>query len=122
MAESVDLYISRYPPDVQKALERLRKIIKSAAPEAEERISYQMPAYKYHGWLVYFAGFRNHCSFFVASLALMKKLSRDLAEYQPKGATIHFTPDKPLPTALVRRIVKLRMAENVLREKTKKSR
>ncbi len=117
IARSVDEYISRYPTEVAKALRSLRKTIKSAAPKAEERISYQMPAYKYHGWLVYFAGFKNHCSFFVASLALMKRMRKELEPYHPRGATVHFTPENPLPASLVKKIVKLRIEENELREK-----
>ena len=106
---------------MRKALRDLRRTIRTAAPEAEERISYQMPAYKYRGWLVYFAGFTNHCSFFVASLSLMKTLKKDLAPYDAKGATIHFTPDRPLPASLVKKIVKMRMKENELRAKRKKA-
>jgi len=120
VAKSVDEYISRYPPEVRKALTNLRKTIRDAAPEAEERISYQMPAYKYHGWLVYFAGFKNHCSLFVASLSLMKKFEKDLQHYDAKGATIHFTPERPLPASLVRKIVRMRMRENEERAENRK--
>ncbi len=119
-AKTVDEYISRYPPNYRKALEGIRKIIREAAPEAEERISYQMPAYKYNGWLVYFAGFKDHCSLFVASLSLMGKLKKDLEPYEAKGATIHFTPERPLPASFVRKIVKLRMKENEERAKSRK--
>ncbi len=120
-AMSVDEYISRYPPEVRKALTDLRKVIREAAPEAEERISYQMPAYKYHGWLVYFAGFKDHCSLFVASLAMMKTLKKDLEPYDASGATIHFTAERPLPAILVKKIVRMRMKENEERSKRKKS-
>ncbi len=119
-AKTVDEYISRYPPKVQKALGDLRKTIRAAAPRAEETISYSMPAYKYHGWLVYFAAFKEHCSFFVASLALMKSMKKELELYGPKGATIHFSPDDPLPAPLVKKIVKLRMKENEEREEKKR--
>ncbi len=111
-AKSVDEYIAHYPPDVRRALANLRRTIREAAPEADEIISYQMPAYKYHGRLVYFAGFKNHCSLFVASLALMKRLGKDLEPYDAKGGTIHFTSEHPLPASLVRKIVKMRMKEN----------
>ena len=121
LAKTVDEYISRFSPDVQKALQSLRKTIRSAAPKADERIGYRMPGYKYHGWLVFFAGFKSHCSLFVASLAAMKTLKKDLEPYKPSGATIHFTPDHPLPASLVRMIVKMRIAENELRAERKRA-
>jgi uncharacterized protein YdhG (YjbR/CyaY superfamily) len=114
-AKTVDAYLAAVPPDVRAVLERLRKTVKSAAPKAEEVISYQMPAYKHHGMLVFFAAFKNHCSLFVASKALMKSLREDLKAYDVSGVTIHFTVDKPLPAALVRKIVKARIKENDLR-------
>ena len=118
--ETVDGYIAQFPPDVQKALQNLRKIIQAAAPKAEERIGWRMPGYKYHGWLVFFAGFKKHMSLFVASTQLMKTLKKDLKSYETSGATVHFTTDRPLPVALVRKIVKLRMKENENRAKTRK--
>ena len=75
-----------------------------------------MPAYKYLGFLVFFAAFKNHCSFFVASPSLTKKLGDELSPYETSGGTIHFTPEKPLPAALVKKIVMARIKENELRK------
>lgn len=116
----VDGYLAALPIAQRRALEKLRKIIKAAAPKAQECISWRMPAYKYLGFLVFFAAFKNHCSFFVASTSIMKKLGNELSPYETSGGTIHFTPEKPLPAALVKKIVKTRMKENELR-KSKKS-
>jgi uncharacterized protein YdhG (YjbR/CyaY superfamily) len=120
-AKNVDEYLSAVPPNVRAVLEKLRKTIKAAAPKAEEVISYQIPAYKFHGPLVFFAAFKNHCSFFVASKALMKSLREDLKPYDVSGVTIHFSVEKPLPAALVKKIVKARIKENELRFEKKPS-
>ena len=116
IAKDVDSYLAAVPPEARAALERLRKIIRAAAPQATEAISYGMPAYKYHGALVYFAAFKNHCSFFpgTSSLAAYR---HELERYETSKGTIHFTPDHPLPAALVRRIVRARVKENEAREK-----
>jgi uncharacterized protein YdhG (YjbR/CyaY superfamily) len=117
----VDGYLAGLPIAQRRALTKLRKTIKAAAPKAQECISWRMPAYKYLGFLVFFAAFKNHCSFFVASTALMKKLGKELSPYETSGGTIHFTPEKPLPATLVKKIVKARIKENEMR-KSKKSR
>jgi uncharacterized protein YdhG (YjbR/CyaY superfamily) len=121
-AESVDEYIKAFPKDVRAALQKLRKSIKSAAPTAEEMISYRVPVYKLNGALVGFAAFSKHCSLFVMSPKIMPKLIGELKGYKYSGATVHFTPEKPLPEALVKKIVKARAEENQARaEKTKKT-
>lgn len=109
--KTIDDYLSRLPEGVRTSLENLRKTIKSAAPKAEEVISYGMPAFKLHGMLVYFAAFKNHCSFFPGS-ASIAKLKNELKPYQTSKGTIQFTIDKPLPVTLVRKIVKARVEEN----------
>jgi uncharacterized protein YdhG (YjbR/CyaY superfamily) len=81
------------------------------APRAEEVISYGMPGYKYHGMLVYFAAFKNHCSFFPGSSRIIKMYD-ELKEYKTSKGSIQFTIDKPLPVSLVKKIVKARMREN----------
>lgn len=102
-----------FPTDVQVALQKLRNTIRSAAPQAEEVISYRIPGYLYHGMLIYFAGFKNHCSLFPASKSTLKTFSEELKDFKIAGAsTIRFTPDHPLPASLVKKIVKTRMAEN----------
>ncbi len=116
-AESVDSYLSALPEEVRAALEKLRKIIKAAAPDRTEVISYRIPVFKLQGHpLVGFGAAKKHCSFFTMSSSMIPKLARmrarELKGYDVSGATIHFTPDKPLPTALVKRLVKERIAEN----------
>src|SRR5204862_2572004 len=95
------------------ALEKLRKTIKAAALQATETISYQMPAFKKQGrFLVSYAAFKDHCSFFPASLAVMEALGDELQPFRAGKGTLRFTPDNPIPTALVRKIVKARIAEH----------
>ncbi len=114
-ALTVDDYLARLPPEPRKALERLRKIIKAAAPKAEEVISYQMPAFRYHGMLVFYAAFGDHCSFFVGSPGARRKFARELKPFAAGKGTVHFTTAMPLPADLVRRIVRMRVAENEAR-------
>ena len=121
-AGSVDEYLAVVPEDARVALKRLRKIIKAAAPGTSEVISYRIPVFKYQGYpLVGFGAAKNHCSFFTMSSRMIPKLVRMLAAelrgYEVSGATIHFTPDKPLPAALVTKLVKERIAENEKRAK-----
>lgn len=118
-AKDINAYLTTVPQDARVILEKLRKTIKAAAPKAEEVISYQMPAFKYHGLLVFFAAFKNHCSLFVASKSVMKTFSSELKPFDTSGITIHFTAENPLPAALVKKIVKARIEENELRVKHK---
>ena len=118
-AKDVDEYLAAVPPDQRVALEKLRKIIRAAAPKATEGIAYGMPGYNYLGALVYFAAFKNHCSFFPASGRLIRAHQRELAGYETAKGTIRFTVDKPLPAALVKTLVKARVAENETRAKSK---
>ena len=108
IAKDVDEYLAAIPPDQRAALERLRKMIRAAAPKATEGISYGMPGYKYLGALVYFAAFKDHCSFFPASGKLIRAHQRELAPYETS---------KPLPATLVKKLVKARVAENEARAK-----
>ena len=120
-AADVDSYLAALPEDVRVILEKLRRTIKAAAPKAEEVISYQMPCYKYHGPLVYFAAFKDHCSLF-AGKTIPKTFRNELKPWHISGTTIHFTAEKPLPLALVRRIVKARIEENESRARGKRDR
>jgi len=117
--KTVEDYLAAVPKEARAALGKLRKTIKAAAPKAEEVISYRMPAFKYHGPLVYFAAFKNHCSLFPASKSILKSFKSELEPYVTTGATIHFTAENPLPAALVKIIVKARIKENELRAKNK---
>lgn len=111
-AKNVDEYLAALPADMHSALAKVRKAIKAAVPKAEELISYHMPVYKYHGHLVGFAAFTNHCSFFPMSHAVMKEFREELKEYDASGATIRFPAGKPLPATLIKKIVKARIREN----------
>ena len=113
-AKTIDEYLKALPEEVRMTLEKLYKTIKSVAPHAEELISYGMPAFKHHGMLVYFAAFKNHCSFFPGSSQIIK-LYDELKPFKTAKGTIQFTVDKPLPVTLVKKIVKARMKENEAR-------
>jgi uncharacterized protein YdhG (YjbR/CyaY superfamily) len=109
---SVAAYLRAVPPAPRAALQKLRKAIKAAAPEATEVISYGIPMFKHHGMLVGYAAFKKHCSLFGISSVTMKANEKALARYETSKGTIRFTVDKPLPAALVRKFVKARIAEN----------
>jgi uncharacterized protein YdhG (YjbR/CyaY superfamily) len=116
---SVEEYLKAQPARVRAALEKLRAQIKAAAPKAEENISYGMPAYKHKGALVYFGAFKDHCSFFPGSSSILAN-TEGLKGYKIAKGTIQFTPEKPIPAALIKRIVKERVLENETREALKK--
>jgi len=109
---SVDEYLAGLPPRFRIALQRLRATIRSAAPDAEEVISYKMPAYRQNGLLVYFAAFSDHLSFFPGSAKVRTEFAAELRPFLGGKGTVRFTPDRPLPADLVRRIVKARVVEN----------
>ncbi|MGH2650009.1 MAG: iron chaperone [Actinomycetota bacterium] len=113
---SVEDYLAALPEDQRAALEKLRKTIRAAAPEAIETISYQMPTFK-DRVLVYYAAFKDHCSLFPASEAVMEALGEELNPYFSGKGTLRFTPDKPIPAALVKKIVKARIEENEARRR-----
>jgi uncharacterized protein YdhG (YjbR/CyaY superfamily) len=109
---SVDEYLSQVPEEARATLEKLRKMIKAAAPNTTETISYQMPTFKYQGQaLVGFAAFKNHCSLFPYSTKVMGSLKEELKSYGTSKGAIRFPIDKPLPAVLVKRIVKTRIEE-----------
>jgi uncharacterized protein YdhG (YjbR/CyaY superfamily) len=121
-AENVQDYLAMASEDTRVALKRLRRIIKAAAPGTIEVVSYRIPIFRLQGHpLVGFGATENHCSFYVMSSSMIPKLGSvrgaELKGYKVSGATIHFTPDKPLPTALVTKLVKERIAENEKRAK-----
>ena len=116
---SVDMYIADFPPDTKELLEQLRVTIRNAAPEAEEVISYQMPAYKFHGILVYFAGYKNHIGFYPTGAGIAN-FPHKLSAYKTSKGTIQFPLDQPLPFELITEIVRFRVSENL--EKAAKKR
>lgn len=108
---TVDEYMADLPEKEREVLSNLRKTIKATAPKAEESISYGMPGYKYQGMLVYFAAFKNHCSFFPGS-SMLEQFGKEVEPYQTSKGTLQFTVDKPIPATLVKKIVKERMRQN----------
>jgi uncharacterized protein YdhG (YjbR/CyaY superfamily) len=116
----VDEYLAGVPQEARATLAKLRKTIKAAAPMASEVISYQMPMYKHHGMVVGFAAFKNHCSIFPGS-AVMDAYKEELKRYDTSKGTIRFPASKPLPAALVKKLVKARIKENEARAAKKRS-
>lgn len=116
---TVDEYLKRHSPEVQRALQHLRQAIKSAAPRAEEVISYQIPTYKLNGALVHFAAFPKHCSLVVVNKDIVKLFEKELKPFKVSGTTIQFTPDHPIDLPLVKKIVEARIAQNLQRELAK---
>ena len=110
--QTVDEYLAGLAEDKRLALEKLRKTIKAAAPNAEECISYGLPAFRQNGLLVGFGAGANHCAFYPMNGHTVAAHKAELKNYDTSKGTIRFKPDKPLPAALVRKLVKARMAEN----------
>jgi len=109
---SMDEYIAIFPEGIQKILEELRATIKTAAPDAEEKISYQMPTFFLKGNLIHFAAFKNHIGLY-PSPSGTQAFKRELSMYQGAKGSIKFPIDKPLPLKLISKIVKFRVAENL---------
>jgi len=118
-AESIDEYISQFSAEVQEILRTLRRVIKEAAPEAEEKISYQMPAFFLYGNLVYFAACKNHIGFYPTPSGI-NAFKNELSEYKGAKGSVQFPLKKPLPYELISEIVKFRVAENTEKAKGKK--
>lgn len=110
--QQVEAYLASVPADARKALESLRRALKAAAPEAEEGLSYGLPALRLDGRpLVCYSAAKAHCSFFPMSPAVIRAHKADLKAYSTSKGTIRFGPDKSLPAALVRKLVRARVAE-----------
>ncbi|HKR07207.1 MAG TPA: DUF1801 domain-containing protein [Bacteroidia bacterium] len=119
-AKDIDAYIDMQPESVRGVLEKFRQTIRKAAPEAEEMISYQMPAFKYHGMLVYFAAWKNHVGFYPVSSGI-KEFKKELSAYEVSKGTVKFSVDKPIPFGLISKMVKFRVKENLKQVKLKSS-
>jgi uncharacterized protein YdhG (YjbR/CyaY superfamily) len=111
MKNDIDFYVKQFPAATQKQLNKLRNIIKAAAPDAEEMISYKMPAYKLYGMLVYFAGYNAHIGFYPTPSGIKNFLPK-LSAYKCSKAAVQFPIDKPLPESLIKEIVAFRIKEN----------
>lgn len=110
--KTVDDYLAALSDDKRAALQKLRKTIRAAAPHAEECISYQLPAFRLKGMLVAFGATANHCAFYAMSSSTLAAHKEELKGYDTSKGTIRFQPDTPLPAALVRKLVRARIAEN----------
>lgn len=117
--KSIDDYIASFPQDVQEIMQQLRGAIRTAAPEAEEKISYQMPTFTLNGkYLVYFAGWKTHIAFYGAPRG-DAEFTEDLSTYETGQGTLNFPLNEPIPFDLITKIVRFRAAEN-LKENDKK--
>jgi uncharacterized protein YdhG (YjbR/CyaY superfamily) len=116
---SIDKYIATFPENIQEIMEQLRATIKAAAPEAGEKISYNMPTFTLNGkYLVYFAGWKDHIAFYGAPRG-NPEFDGELKTYETGAGTLQFPYDKPMPYDLISRIVKFRAAENLKRTNKK---
>ena len=112
-AQTIDEYLAAWSNDKRAALEKLQKTIRAVAPRTEERISYQLAAFRLDGkMLVAFGATANHCAFYLMSSSTLEAFKDELKGYDTSKGTIRFQPDKPLPAALARKLVKARIAEN----------
>ena len=109
--QSIDGYISQFPADVQAILEKVRETIRQAAPDATEVISYQMPAFKQHGILVYFAAWKKHVGLY-PPITGDDALEKAIAPYAGPKGNLQFPLDEPIPFKLIERIVKLRVKQD----------
>ena len=116
--QTVEEYIATFPPKTKKFLKDIRATIKQAAPQAEEAISYNMPAFKLHGMLVWYAGYKEHIGLYPKT-TVIQAFKKDLEGYKQSKGTIQFPLDQPLPLDLITRIVKYRIKENLEAAKIK---
>jgi uncharacterized protein YdhG (YjbR/CyaY superfamily) len=117
--EDVDEYIRSYPKEIQKLLEQIRATIKRAAPQANEVISYGMPAFKYNGMVAWFAAHTKHLGFYPGASGI-EAFKKELSNYKGAKGSVQFPFDEPLPLDLVTKIVKFKVNENLQRIKAKK--
>jgi uncharacterized protein YdhG (YjbR/CyaY superfamily) len=119
VAKSIDEYILQFPPEVQDKLRRIRAMVREAAPEAQEKISYQMPTFYLHGNLVHFAAFQKHIGFYPAPTGI-QEFKEDLSKYKGAKGSVQFPLKEDPPYDLISRIVKFRVDENIKRAAKKK--
>ena len=116
---TIDEYIAQFPQDLQRILQELRVTIRAAAPDASEKISYQMPTFFLNGNLVHFAVQKKHIGFYPAPSGIAA-FQQELTAYKSSKGAVQFPIDQPLPLDLVRRIVEFRVAENLAKAHKKK--
>ena len=117
---NIDEYIAAAPPAVRPILKEIRRVIRAAAPEAEELISYRMPAFRQHGILIYFAAFKSHIGVF-PPVSGDAKLQKALEPYAGPKGNLKFPLDRSIPYALIRRIVQFKVKQNLARASAKPS-
>lgn len=118
-AKNVNEYIAEFPASTQKLMKQLRATIKKAAPKAIEDISYDMPAYKLEGALVYFGGYEKHIGFYPTSSGI-RAFKDEISQYKNSKGAVQFPLDKPLPLGLITKMVKYRVKENLEKAELKK--
>lgn len=111
-ATTIDEYIAQFPEDVQEILAKIRAVVREAAPQAVEKISYQMPTFYLNGNLVHFAAFKHHIGFYPAPTGI-EEFKEELSAYKGAKGSVQFPLDRPMPYALIRRIVEFRVAQNL---------
>ena len=114
---NVDQYIATFPPEVQAVLQRVRQVVRDAAPDAQEVISYQMPAFKLNGILVYFAAFKNHIGFY-PPIRGDARIEKAASPYAGEKGNLRFPLDRPIPFDLISRLTKLRVKQDLARAAT----
>jgi uncharacterized protein YdhG (YjbR/CyaY superfamily) len=116
---TIDEYIAMFPEDVQNLLQKLRMVIKTAAPDAQETINYQMPTFTLQGNLVHFAAYKGHIGFYPTPTGI-EKFKSELSAYEGAKGSVKFPLDQPIPFELISKIVAFRVNENLERAKAKK--
>lgn len=111
-AKNIDEYIKGFPPDVQSILQKIRQVVNSAVPKAEEAIKYAIPALVLNGNLIFFAAWKKHIGVYPITSAIIKELSKELTPYEVSKGTVRFPLDKPIPYGLIKKLVKVRIKEN----------
>lgn len=119
LAKNVDEYIAGFPEHTQDLLKQLRTTVLKTVPKVEETISYRMPAYNYHGVLVYFAGYKNHIGFYPTAMGV-EKFKKELSVYKGAKGSVQFPIDQPLPLKLITKIIAYRAKENLSNLKNKR--
>jgi uncharacterized protein YdhG (YjbR/CyaY superfamily) len=116
---TIDEYIEQYPEDIQQILAKIRAVIKETAPEADEKIAYQMPGFYLNGYLVYFAINKRHIGFYPRTSAMEANIP-ELANYKGTKGSVHFPLDQPIPFDVIRKIVAVRVNENLEKSGSKR--
>jgi uncharacterized protein YdhG (YjbR/CyaY superfamily) len=118
--KTIDEYIKSFPEDIQIILKKIRQTIRKAAPEAAEAISYQMPAFKLNGNLVWFAAFKKHIGFYPKASGI-EAFQKELSPYKLSKGSIQFRLDEPIPYDLIEKIVEFRVKANLSQEKGRRT-